>query len=86
MTFLTFHNSDEENVMEETRKHKNHYFPTSKTEIRTKESTKKNQKTIEATSTAATYNSKKAVNFLFSNGSEFIDDDDEDDDGDDNNM
>lgn len=61
--------------MEETRKHKNHYFPTSK-----RHQTKKNtmdEQSGNTISDTVTYNAQKPVNFLFSNENDFDDDDDD---------
>lgn len=60
--------------MEETRKHKTHYFPTSK-----KHQVKKSTNNVESGSTISdtvTYNDQNPVNFLFSNENDFDDDDD----------
>lgn len=62
---------DEEIVMEETRKHKNHYFPSLKRHQLQKPENK--LKDPDANSDAVPYNSQKPVNFLFSNDNDFDD-------------
>lgn len=62
--------------MEETRKHKNHYFSTPK-KYQSNRSTNDEENGSKISDTA-TYNSENPVNFLFSNENDF-DDDDEDD-------
>lgn len=75
--FIYFVCIDEENVVEETRKHKNHYFPTMKKPQLKKNTSSPNRK--DENSEVVTYNSQKPVNFLFSNGTESNDDDDSND-------
>lgn len=68
---FTLHKTDEEVVMEETRKHKNHYFPSLKRNQLQKPENKR--KVPDANSDAVPYNSHKPVNFLFSNDNDFDD-------------
>lgn len=58
--------------MEETRKHKNHYFPSQKQNQPKKiaDEEDENDESLES----VTYNSQKPVNFLFSNDHDFSDD------------
>lgn len=64
--------------MQETRKHKEHYFPIPK-KYQAKRSTNdaENGSTI---SNTTTYNTENPVNFLFSNENDFDDDDDDEND------
>lgn len=75
---MHFLSTDEEYVMEETRKHKNHYFPISK-KYQAKNSTK-GEESGTTNSDTTTYNTENPVNFLFSNENDFDDDDDDADD------
>lgn len=65
------HKLDEENVMEETRKHKNHYFPSQK-QHQTKTIADKGDENDDGLE-SVTYNSHKPVNFLFSNDNDLSD-------------
>lgn len=62
--------------MDETRKHKSHYFPPL-TKYPAKK-IKNEEQNGSATSDSATYNAAKPVNFLFSNENDFDDDNDDD--------
>lgn len=61
--------TDEEDVFDETRKHKNHYFPSTR-----KDQVKKPTNNGD-NADKATYNSQNPVNFLFSNGADSSGDD-----------
>lgn len=62
--------------MDETRKHKSHYFPPSnKHQAKTFTNNEQNGST---TSDSATYNAANPVNFLFSNENDSDDDNDDD--------
>lgn len=63
--------TDEEDVISETRKHKSHYFPMSTHQLKR---SRNNKDSNDANSDAPTYNSQKPVNFLFSNENESMDD------------
>ncbi|XP_055326268.1 box C/D snoRNA protein 1-like [Sitodiplosis mosellana] len=67
-----------EDVMEETRKHKEHYFTTI-TKTQMKQYSRSQESVVDESSQTAT-NSREPVNFLFSNGTEFKDDNYDDDD------
>lgn len=68
--------TDEENVVEETRKHKDHYFPSMKKPQLKKHTSSQDGKAVSTES--VTYNSQKPVNFLFSNENESNNEDDDD--------
>lgn len=70
---FTSYSTDEEYVMDETQKHKQHYFP--RKQYQAKRITNDEQ-TGNSTLDSTTYNSANPVNFLFSNELDFDDDDD----------
>lgn len=70
LSFSSIYKTDEEIVMEETRKHKNHYFPS----VKHHQPTNRMEQEISVNSEAAPYNSQKPVNFLFSNDNDLEDD------------
>lgn len=63
--------------MEETRKHKNHYFPSQSQNQNRKISKQTSENDTNNVDTLA-YNSQKPVNFLFSNDNELHDNDSSD--------
>lgn len=69
---ISFIESDEENVEDETRKHKSHYFPTQKNKFPKKQFNSQSGENSIPNST--TYNMQKPVNFLFSNELDSMDD------------
>ncbi|XP_031625915.1 box C/D snoRNA protein 1 [Contarinia nasturtii] len=69
-------NNNEDIVAEETRKHKNHYFPMVRKNKGKADANSKGGNGVASEST--TYNSQKPVNFLFSNDTDAMDDDDDD--------